>query len=397
MKNLFSKSFISKKLAISVTSLVVFAASMGIYLYHTTKKTVAITLDGQQKVVKTHAATINDILKDLEITVHAEDYVHPEPHTKVKENLQVVLESAKQVEIIQDQEKKKVWTTAKTVGRLLEQEKLKVTAHDQVSPSQNTSIKNGMTLEINKAFPVGINLAGKKSKVWSTSTTVADFLEQQKIKLNDLDRVEPGLHEQIKPGNMVKVVRVEKVTDVVEEPVNYAVITKKDANLKQGTKKIITEGQKGLISRQFSVVRENGKEVERKLINQKTIKQKKNKVIAVGTKILVAQASRGQESGGASSGKEFYVNSTAYTAHCNGCSGFTSTGINLRSNPNSKVIAVDPRIIPLGSKVYVEGYGYAIAADKGGAIKGHKIDVFFPSTADAYKWGVRKIKIRVLN
>ena len=54
-------------------------------------------------------------------------------------------------------------------------------------------------------------------------------------------------------------------------------------------------------------------------------------------------------------------------------------------------------MIPLGTKVYVEGYGYAVAADKGGAIKGHKIDVFFPSKSDAYRWGVKKVKIRVLN
>ena len=81
----------------------------------------------------------------------------------------------------------------------------------------------------------------------------------------------------------------------------------------------------------------------------------------------------------AAGGKEIYVTSTAYTANCSGCSGITATGINLHSNPNAKVIAVDPRVIPLGTKVHVEGYGYAVAADTGGAIKGNKIDVFFPS------------------
>ena len=80
-----------------------------------------------------------------------------------------------------------------------------------------------------------------------------------------------------------------------------------------------------------------------------------------------------------------------------GCSGVTATGVNLKNNPNAKVIAVDPSVIPLGSKVYVEGYGYAVAADKGGAIKGHKIDVFFPSTSDAYRWGVKKVKVRIID
>lgn len=96
------------------------------------------------------------------------------------------------------------------------------------------------------------------------------------------------------------------------------------------------------------------------------------------------------------SGKELVVTATAYTAYCNGCSGTTAYGIDLRSNPNQKVIAVDPSIIPLGTKVWVEGYGVAIAGDTGGAIKGHKIDVFIPTYEDAMEWGVKKIKIKIL-
>lgn len=92
---------------------------------------------------------------------------------------------------------------------------------------------------------------------------------------------------------------------------------------------------------------------------------------------------------------EMTVEATAYTAYCAGCSGTTATGIDLRANPNQKVIAVDPNVIPLGSKVWVEGYGYAIAGDTGGAIKGNKIDIFVPNIDDAYKWGRQHIKIRV--
>ncbi len=95
--------------------------------------------------------------------------------------------------------------------------------------------------------------------------------------------------------------------------------------------------------------------------------------------------------------KEFYVSASAYTANCSGCSGITKTGLNLKKNPNLKVIAVDPNVIKLGSKVHVEGYGYAIAADTGGAIKGNKIDVFFPSKSTAYGWGRKTVKIKVLD
>lgn len=94
--------------------------------------------------------------------------------------------------------------------------------------------------------------------------------------------------------------------------------------------------------------------------------------------------------------KEFTVTASAFTATCSGCSGITATGINLKTNPTMKVIAVDPSVIKLGTKVYVEGYGYAIAGDTGGSIKGNKIDVFFPTKNEAFKWGRKNVKIKIL-
>lgn len=99
----------------------------------------------------------------------------------------------------------------------------------------------------------------------------------------------------------------------------------------------------------------------------------------------------------ANTGTEMTVTATAYTAYCTGCSGTTAYGIDLRANPDQKVIAVDPSIIPLGTKVWVEGYGEAIAGDVGSAIKGHKIDVFIPTYAGAMEWGVKKVKIKIMN
>lgn len=99
----------------------------------------------------------------------------------------------------------------------------------------------------------------------------------------------------------------------------------------------------------------------------------------------------------APSGKEMTVTATAYTAFCEGCSGITYTGIDLRANPNQRVIAVDPNIIPLGSRVWVEGYGEAIAGDIGGAIKGNIIDVFIENQQDALNWGRRTVTIKILD
>ncbi|QBP39913.1 LysM peptidoglycan-binding and 3D domain-containing protein [Paenisporosarcina antarctica] len=98
-----------------------------------------------------------------------------------------------------------------------------------------------------------------------------------------------------------------------------------------------------------------------------------------------------------STAKEMTVTATAYTAYCAGCSGTTYTGIDLRSNPNQKVIAVDPSVIPLGSRVWVEGYGEAIAGDIGGAIKGNIIDVFMADQQDALNWGRQTVNIKILD
>ncbi|EST13486.1 3D domain-containing protein [Sporolactobacillus laevolacticus] len=92
--------------------------------------------------------------------------------------------------------------------------------------------------------------------------------------------------------------------------------------------------------------------------------------------------------------KSKYKNITvSATSYCE--LGRTATGFDYRTNPKAKAIAVDPRVIPLGSKVYVPGYGTAIARDVGGRIKGKIIDVHFKTRKQAITWGRKKIKIKV--
>ncbi|MCM3570816.1 G5 and 3D domain-containing protein [Neobacillus mesonae] len=391
MKSLFSKSLSGKNAAIAFTSFIVLLTALGVFFFEGSKKTVAITLNGEERVVKTHAATVKELLDELDVAADSKDYLHPKANNKVTDHLEVVWEQAKQVTIVKDNEKKTIWTTADSVAELLKEQNIVLNEHDKITPELSTAIQSKMNIGIHKAFRLSLVDGGKSQEVWSTSTTVADFLTQQGIKLTKLDRVEPSLNDTIKKSGKVNVIRVEKVTDVVEEPVDFAVITKKDDKLPKGKERTLTSGKRGLVSKQYEVTLENGKEVSRKLMSEQTVQEKKDKVVAVGTKETELQVSRGEETG-----TEYYVTATAYTAYCNGCSGRTATGFNLRANPNAKIIAVDPSVIPLGTKVYVEGYGYAVAADTGGAIKGHKIDLYMSSKSDAYRWGRKKVKIKIL-
>ncbi|MGC7946268.1 SH3 domain-containing protein [Bacillus sp. II_CA] len=103
------------------------------------------------------------------------------------------------------------------------------------------------------------------------------------------------------------------------------------------------------------------------------------------------------------SSRELRVVATAYTAdplengYKAGDQVKSALGHNLTANPNMKLIAVDPSVIPLGSKVWVEGYGVAIAGDTGGAIKGNKIDVLMPDKGTSSNWGRKTVTVKVLN
>ncbi|MEK5145450.1 ubiquitin-like domain-containing protein [Psychrobacillus sp. FSL K6-4615] len=398
MKNLFFNSLRSKQTLVSIVSLLLFLAVISFVLFEGTKKTVALTVDGKQQEILTHANTVGELLKDHKIVVANEDFLHPSVNTSIENNLSIEWEQARQIKISVDGEIQTLTTTEDLVSEILAKANVAVTEHDAITPAADAEVGPDNNIAIEKAFEITLLDGGEEKKVRSTSTTVADFLKQQNIQLSEFDRVEQKMDESIAPNSIIQVVRVEKVTDVVEEATNFAVETKKEDSLLKGKEKVVQQGVNGTVSRTYEVVKENGKEISRNMMSEKIIKEPTKKVVAVGTKVMTASVSRGTNSAAApSGGKEFYVTATAYTAYCNGCSGVTATGMNLKTNPNLKVIAVDPSVIPLGSKVWVEGYGHAVAGDTGGAIKGNKIDLFMASKSQAYDFGRKKVRVKVLN
>ncbi len=396
LKTVVSRMLTGKWLLVSIAGLLVLGAAVSVGAYEMTKNSVTLSINGQEKQVQTHADTVEGILQENGIVVGSHDKVSPGLDTKVENQMKISWVQSHQVTINVGGKEQKIWTTANTVKEMLEQEKIKVEEHDQLSPALDTDIIDGLTVNLEKAFQVKLNDGGKEKQVWTTSITVADLLKQNKIQLSELDRVEPGKDALVEKGSQVKVIRVEKVTDVVEETVDYAVVKRKDSSLEKGKEKVVSNGQEGKVKKHYEVVMENGKEVSRELVKTEKVSDSKDKIVAVGTKVRTQTVSRSKSSA-EPAGREFYVTSTAYTANCTGCSGITATGYNLKANPNAKVIAVDPSVIPLGSRVWVEGYGYATALDTGGAIRGNKIDVFFSSLSTARSWGRKTVRIKVLN
>jgi len=379
-------------------------------LYQGTKKSVKLEANGETIEVSTHAKTVGQLLQEQNIDVAAHDKISPSPNTQIVNDIVISWIQAKAVTISVDGNQSKFWTTETKVEDILKEANIEVSEHDSLAPDLETELGAENKISIRKAFQVALLDGINKRHVWSTSTTVANFLKQQGIQLNEFDRVENNLEDVITPHSKIAVVRAEKVIEVVEESLDFTIEKELDASLDEGKEKVLTEGQKGLITKTYEIIIENGKVVAKNLQSEDVVKEPQNQVVAVGTKTIVHKMDSTDSIAGIdskstvlydstepASGSEFYVIATAYTPYCKGCSGTSATGVNLRLKPGLKAIAVDPSVIQLGSKVWVEGYGTAIAVDTGGAIKGNKIDILVQSEIQAINWGVKRVRIKVLN
>ncbi|MEN6551045.1 MAG: 3D domain-containing protein [Candidatus Cryosericum sp.] len=170
----------------------------------------------------------------------------------------------------------------------------------------------------------------------------------------------------------------------VTERVPYEVLYQPSQSALRGQVAAWIPGTGGVREREYRLVYEDGALVDRVLRSDELLEPAADEALAVGTAVF---------RGGAI--KELYMEATAYSptvAETDGDPWTTASG--MRSGYG--IVAVDPRVIPLGSKLYVEGYGYAIAGDTGGAIRGNRIDVFFYLARQSAAWGRRWVRVFVL-
>ncbi|MCY6484917.1 ubiquitin-like domain-containing protein [Clostridium aestuarii] len=305
----------------------------------------------------------------------------------------------KNINIVIDGKEMCVITYRSTVNDILKNSNIALGPKDVVEPSLKSRIKSGDTIKIEKAIDIELQMDGKTQTVATTADNVGEMLKAEGITLGQEDRVQPLREEEIKDGLKIMVTRVNTTMEKKVQSIEFSTEIKKDGNLNQGVKKIIkegTEGQKEIIEK---IVYENGKEVTREVVEEKITKQPTNKVVAMGT-LNTLNLSRGS----INYTKKIRMRATAYTASFKDTGkrpgdkyfAITASGTKVKRNPNGySTVAVDPRVIPLGTKVYVEGYGYAIAEDTGGAIKGNRIDLYFNTDRDVDKFGVRYLNVYV--
>ncbi len=271
-----------------------------------------------------------------------------------------------------------------TVGEVLNEAGIEIEPGDLVQPDLDTKLSHNQNVQVFKVFPISVLADGKEIALSTTAATVEEILGQAGVTMGSLDRVIPERSAVLTGPTNIEVVRVVQKTIHLDETIPAGVEKINDATLESGITRTIGKGSPGIERKTIQVSYENGREINREVLKSEVVKSPVNKIIAAG---VLTSVSRGGKRIDFKQAMPVRASAYSYAAGSK-----TSTGQKVRVGG----IAVDPRIIPYGTRVYVEGYGYATAIDCGGAIKGNRIDLFFETEKECRKWGIRNVKLYIL-
>ncbi|WP_307476534.1 3D domain-containing protein [Paenibacillus harenae] len=315
--------------------------------------------------------------------------------------------AVKSVSVVVNGQETVVETKQWVLQRLLDEQAITIGPHDEVSVPLNAAIKDGDRVEINHAVAVNVTADGKTSTVYTTEETVQAAIEQLNISVRSQDKVVPSLQSSVEEDMSVTVVRVDTKVSESERAMPFSIVKKEDPTLEVGKEKLIQTGKEGLIVEHIQKQYEDGVLVSKQLVSKMIETAAVDQVVAVGTKkpepkvtVLSSNSPTVEtltKSGVTLKAKSVLKNVTltAYSAGVESTGkdenhpqyGITASGTTVSEG---RTIAVDPKVIPIGWWVFIEGIGFRRAEDTGSAIKGNKIDVYFSSQKTAEKFGRKK-------
>ncbi|MCG9968776.1 ubiquitin-like domain-containing protein [Pelotomaculum terephthalicicum JT] len=277
-----------------------------------------------------------------------------------------------------------VTTFSLTVGGLLNSQDIALLEKDEVTPSLDSRLKKGMVVTIKRATDLTIAVDGTEIAARTMTRKVEDALLEYGISLGPEDEVEPAKDDPVSPGMTVKVVRIKTENQVCEAPIDYETKKQYTILMPGGASRVAQEGKEGKERQTWQVTFKDGQEIDRQLVSREVLEPPTDKIVVYGSTMAV---SRGGENIRYSRAMDMLA------------SAYTYTGSNTASGaaPHYGVAAVDTSVIPMGTRLYVDGYGYATALDRGSAIRGNRIDLFFGSYGEAMGWGLRRVKVYVLD
>lgn len=306
---------------------------------------------------------------------------------------------------------KEVITFNRYVEDVLKSEGITLGTSDKMNVSADAVLKDNMKIEIYRAFHVYVTEKGNTTEHIATRRTVGEILGELGYNAKETDKTTPAYTAKVTEFDEITLVRTaEKVVEVVEE-IPFESTVRENKALATGHRKVVQKGAPGEKKVSYKICFEDGVEVSRETVKEDVITDAVAQITEIGPKktidsYKIASAGTVQTSrnGSLSYSKVITANATAYDASSCGKSpshpayGVTATG----RRAGYGIVAVDPSIIPLGTKLYIESadgsyvYGTAIAADTGGAIKGNRIDLCFNTRSEAISFGRRQMKVYIL-
>lgn len=309
-------------------------------------------------------------------------------------------------------------TNKLTVGELLEEKEITLGHDDYINLATESELEDEFDIVIRRSVPVVLNFKDKEINIDTAELTVADVLKSLSIFHDEDDKITPALDAKVVKDMKITVVEFEEKEKTIEEEIGFEVETKNNGQLEKGKTVVEQEGVKGLRENKVVETYENGKLIDTKVTETKLVREPVKQIVQKGTKVeqakvasrgastpaAQASSSNGQSLAGA---RSIVMNASAYdlsyasTGKRPGDKYYGITASGTQARPG--VVAVDPSVIPLGTKLYIESmdgtgsYGYASAEDKGGAIKGNRIDLFYANRSDALKFGRRQVKVYILD
>lgn len=309
-------------------------------------------------------------------------------------------------------------TLKQTVGDVLAKEGIVLNEKDEVSPALGMKLRREDSIVIQRAFDLTLMNGTEAVSIRTVGKPVSDVLIENSIVLGEMDVVSPALDTVVTPETQIHVTRValDAVAEYVEIP--YETVEKPNSQLDRGTRNVVQQGVAGQKEVVYNVVTQNGEQTAKDWVGERVVTEPVSEIVEYGTKSPMRStetlssrsgehAARQASAGGFSYSRVITCNATAYDLSYESCGkhpgepGYGVTASGMKAGPG--VVAVDPRVIPLGTRLYIAStdgtadYGYAIAGDTGGAIKGNKIDLFFPSASQVRQFGRRNVTVYVLD
>ncbi len=364
---------------------------------------VRIEADGRTWEVRTRAETVRQLFLDAGIPISPYDEVFvdgqrvtdldaplpaaappdivPRPRRLLAEQdpepLVVVVRRAVPIWVHDGAAQYMIQTTAETIGEALRREGVILYLGDLVRPALGKPVTAGLHVYITRSIPFTVRVDGREIRTRTRQHTVADALTELGIVVAGADIVNPPLETALEPGMVVSITRVREAIEIEQEPVPYVTVWVPDDDLEIDRRRIDEPGQEGLIKRRFRVVYHDDQPVSRVLEDEWVAQKPITRVVAYGRKIVLRTLETPY--GTITYWRKIRMLATSYSPSTAGVApddpyfGRTRLGWIMRKG----IVAVDPTVVKLGSRVYVPGYGIGDAADTGGLIRGRRIDLGF--------------------